>query len=152
MVVKHFVMAKRFERPEDIARELKAVQLFLRGNEGLEADKLSPHEIDFAIKRDGRSVAYIEIKGVKKVKSVYDDHTPVVAIKKLTALQKYVNERKCPNVYIAWAYSDGIKYAKVTDLKGIIRWGGQFKPRQGSVNDHELMFEDTDTNFTIKTF
>lgn len=145
-------MAKRFERPEDIAREIKAVDLFLRGNQGLESKKLSPHEIDFEIQRDGKPVAFIEIKGVKKVKSVYDEHTPVVAIKKLTSLQKYINERKCYNVYIAWAYSDGIKYAKVTDLKGIIRWGGQFKPRAGSVNDKELMFENTDTNFTIKTF
>ena len=145
-------MAKRFERPEDIARELKAVRLFLSGRDDLTPNKLDPHEIDFAISKGGQSVAYIEVKGVKKVKSVYDKHTPVVAIKKLTSLQKYVNERKCPHVYIAWAYSDGFKYAKVTDLKGIIRWGGQFKPREGSVNDHELMFEDNGTDFTIKTY
>lgn len=148
-------MAKRFENQEDLDREKRAIDLFVGGADGFFPKKLPPNEIDFAIasKVEGnRNVAYVEIKGVKKVKSVYDEHTPVVAIKKLTSLQKYINERKCPNVYIAWAYSDGIKYAKVTDLKGIIRWGGQFKPRAGSVNDHELMFENTDTNFTIKTF
>lgn len=145
-------MAKRFERPEDVAREIKAVNLFISGRGDLSHNKLSPHEIDFSIQKDGADVAYIEVKGVKKVKSVFDEHVPVVAIKKLTSLQKYVNEKKCPNVYIAWAYSDGIKYAKVTDLKGSIRWGGQFKPRAGSVNDHELMFEDEGTAFTIKTY
>tara|TARA_R110000782_G_scaffold162513_2_gene254324 strand:- start:29 stop:466 length:438 start_codon:yes stop_codon:yes gene_type:complete len=145
-------MAKRFERPEDIARELKAVKLFTQDREDLKINKLNPHEIDFSISQDGRAVAYIEIKGVKKVGSVHDEHTPIVAIKKLTSLQKYVNEKKCSHVYIAWAYADGIKYAKVTDLKGIIRWGGQFKPRAGSVNDHELMFEDNGTEFTIKTY
>jgi hypothetical protein len=148
-------MAKRFENQEDLDREKRAIDLFVGGADGFFPKKLPPNEIDFAIasKVEGnRNVAYVEIKGVKKVKSAYDEHTPVVAIKKLTSLQKYINERKCPNVYIAWAYSDGIKYAKVTDLKGIIRWGGQFKPRAGSVNDHELMFENTDTNFTIKTF
>lgn len=148
-------MSKRFESQEDLDREKRAIDLFVGGAEGFFPKKLPPNEIDFAIssrEHEGRNVAYVEIKGVKKVKSVYDKHTPVVAIKKLTALQKYVNERKCPNVYIVWAYSDGIKYAKVTDLKGIIRWGGQFKPRKGSTNDHELMYENTDTNFTIKTF
>jgi hypothetical protein len=145
-------MAKRFERPEDVARELKAVNLFISGRTDISVNKLNPHEIDFMLSIEDKAVAYIEVKGVKKVGSVYDEHTPIVAIKKLTALQKYVNEKKCPNVYIAWAYSDGIKYAKVTDLKGRIRWGGQFKPRAGSVNDHELMFEDEGTAFTIKTY
>jgi hypothetical protein len=145
-------MAKRFERAEDILREEKAMRLFIAGREDLVPTKLGPHEIDFAISKNGQRVAYLEVKGVKKVKSVYDAHTPIVAIKKLTRLQKYVNENKCPNVYIAWAYSDGIKYAKVTELKGTISWGGQFKPRAGSVNDHELMFIDNGTNFTIKTY
>lgn len=145
-------MAKRFERPEDTAREIKAVNLFISGRPDLKANKLSPHEIDFSISKDGSNVAYIEVKGVKKVKSIFDEHTPIVAIKKLTSLQKYINEKKCPNVYIAWAYSDGIKYCKVTDLIGSLQWGGQFKPRAGSVNDHELMFVDNGTKFQTKTY
>ena len=60
-------MAKRFEKPEDIARELKAVKLFTQDREDLKINKLNPHEIDFSISQDGRAVAYIEIKGVKKV-------------------------------------------------------------------------------------
>ncbi len=147
-------MAKRFENKEDLEREKRAMDLFVADVDGFIPKKLPPNEIDFAIasRAEGyRNVAYVEIKGVKKVKSVYDAHAPVVAIQKLTSLQKYINERKCPNVYIAWVYSDGIKYAKVTDLKGIIRWGGR-QARKGSVNDQELMFEDNGTSFTIKTF
>lgn len=145
-------MAKRFERPEDIAREEKAMRLFLSGSARFSSKKLSPHEIDFEILEDGSTFGYIEIKGVKKVPSVDSDHTPIVAIKKLTSLQKYINERKCDHVYIAWAYADGIKYAKVKDLKGTISWGGQFKPREGSVNDQELMFIDNGTDFKIKRY
>jgi len=145
-------MAKRFESPEDIRREEKAVRLFLNGSARFSAKKLSPHEIDFAIMDGASTFGYIEIKGVKKVPSVDSEHTPIVAIKKLTSLQKYINEKKCDHVYIAWAYADGIKYANVRDLKGTISWGGQFKPREGSVNDHELMFIDNGTEFKVKKY
>jgi len=145
-------MGKRFERPEDIARERKAADLFISGRADLTLRKLSPHEIDFAISKGGNDVAYLEVKGVKKVSSVYDEHTPIVAIKKLTALQQYVNVKKCDHVYIAWAYADGIKYANIKNLKGTISWGGQRVPREGSTNDHELMFIDNGTEFKILNY
>lgn len=147
-------MAKRFESQEDLDREKKAIDLFVGGAEGFFPKKMPPFEVDFAIasrKEGNRNVAYVEIKGVKKVESVYDKHNPVVSVKKLASLQKYVNERKCPT-YVVWAYSDGIKYANLMDLKGVILWSGQLIKREGSANDHELMFINTDTNFKIKTF
>lgn len=148
-------MRVRFERAEDILREEKAVDLFLRGREDLGYKGLGPHDVDFRIYRKlepNETVAFIEVKGVKKVDSVHDRHTPVVAIKKLVTLQKMINERDCENVYIAWAYSDGIKYARVQDLKGKLTWGGQKTRRHGSYYDHELMFIATETQFTIKTY
>lgn len=145
-------MAVRFEKKEDTLREEKAVRLFLNGSARFSSRKLSPHEIDFEILEEESTFGYIEIKGVKKVPSVDSEHTPVVAVKKLTSLQRYINEKKCEHVYIAWAYEDGIKYAKVKDLRGTISWGGQYKPREGSVNDQELMFIDDGTKFKIKKY
>lgn len=150
-------MAKRFEKPEDIERENKACALLIGDSGRFTSKKLGPHEVDFLI-YDTQSetptipFAALEVKGVKKVPSVHTPHTPIVAIKKLASLQKYINEKHITNTIIAWAYADGIKFAKVTELKGKVQWGGQFKPRAGSVNDHELMFVDTNTSFKIKTY
>ena len=147
-------MRVRFERAEDILREEKAVSLFVGDRQDLVYKGLGPHDVDFSIHKKGESkaTAYVEIKGVKKVESVYDSHTPVVAIKKLVTLQKLVNEKECEHVYIAWAYNDGIKYAKIQDLKGKLVWGGQKSRRHGSYYDHELMFIATDTDFKVKTY
>ena len=83
-------MGKRFERAEDILREEKAVRLFLGDAEGFSYKGLSPYEIDFEIMKEGKTFGFIEVKGVKKVPSVDSEHRPVVAIKKLTSLQKYI--------------------------------------------------------------
>lgn len=148
-------MSKRFEKPEDIIREEKAVRLFVDDSDRFVCEKLSPNEIDFLIwdvQSPNEPICALEIKGVKKVPSVDSEHTPIVAIKKLTELQKYINEKKISRVFIAWAYGDGIKYSEIRDLDGDIYWGGQKIPRQGSTNDHELMFKASRTQFKIKRY
>lgn len=148
-------MSKRFEKHEDIIREEKAVRLFVDNSDRFVCEKLSPNEIDFLIwdvQNPNNPLCAIEIKGVKKVPSVDSEHTPIVAIKKLTELQKYINEKKIVRVFIAWAYHDGIKYVELRDLDGDIYWGGQKIPRDGSVNDHELMFKASRTQFKIKRY
>ena len=148
-------MAKRFEKHSDREREEKAVRLFVNDSPRFVCEKLGDHEIDFLIwevEKPQQPICALEIKGVKKVPSVDSEHTPIVAIKKLSELQKYINEKRISHVYIAWAYADGIKYVELRDLDGDIYWGGQKIPREGSVNDHELMFKANRTEFKIKRY
>ena len=37
-----------------------------------------------------------------------------------------------------WACDDGIIYGQPSELDGYVKWGGR-KPRDGAVNDQELM-------------
>jgi len=42
------------------------------------------------------------------------------------------------NPVIIWACDDGIVYGQASKIEGNIKWGGR-KPREGAVNDQELM-------------
>lgn len=148
-------MSKRFEQNEDVLREEKAIHLLTNNDSRYLIEKLKPNEIDFLVwdtLNPNKPICAVEVKGVKKVPSVDSEHVPIVAIKKLSELQRYVNEKKIDNVFVVWAYSDGIKYSNIKDLKGDIYWGGQHTPRVGSVNDHELMFRGSETEFKIKRY
>ena len=57
---------------------------------------------------------------------------PVAARK----LVKLVDKRITP--VMIWACEDGIIYGKADKLVGTLKWGGK-KPREGAVNDLELM-------------
>jgi hypothetical protein len=124
-----------------------AVELLVNGT-GLEIkDQGSHSNIDYIV----GDIAAVEIKGVKKVKSVYDEHRPVVGLRKLVDLQAFAKKHNLPNAYLVFAYDDGIKYTTINKLKGDLYYGGR-TPRDGSSNDMEMMFRDRHTKFKIKTY
>ena len=140
-------MSRTFETEKDRAYQRKAVELLISGKPDLEIKDQGSHaNIDYII----GDVAAVEIKGVRKVKSVFDDHSPVVGLRKLVDLQAFAKQHGL-SAYLVWAYEDGIKYTTLNNLKGKIYYGGR-PPRNGSTNDLELMFKNTYTKFKIKTY
>lgn len=144
-------MSKTFETQHDVDRESKAIQLLFSDCEIL---KQEPHSVvDYLIVKDGKKYA-VEVKGVKKVDSVHDEHQAVVGLRKLVDLQSWTRKVGIPmsRTIIVWAYSDGVKYTNITNLKGYVYYGGR-KPRDGSTNDMELMFRSSyRTNFKTKKY
>jgi hypothetical protein len=79
----------------------------------------------------GNLIAYAEVKGrLRSMSSAYP--LPIAARKVVKLCDKRLNP------VIIWACDDGIIYGKPTEIKGSVRWGGR-KPREGAVNDEELM-------------
>lgn len=145
-------MSRTFETKRDVDFQLKAIQLLIEDRDGLGFQDQGPHAaVDYIVHRDGEDIAAVEIKGVRKVKSVFDNHEPVVGLRKLVDLQAFARQRQIPNAILVWAYEDGIKYTTLNNLKGKIYYGGR-PPRNGSTNDLELMFKNTYTKFKIKTY
>lgn len=125
----------RFEKESDIKRELKAIEFFC-GKYDLDYKKLGEWDIDFSLhknnfKASGKLVGYAEVKG--RNKNIADAYPLPLAIRKVYSLTE-----KTENPIIIWACYDGIIYAKLKNLNGVIKKGGR-KPRAGSVNDIELM-------------
>ena len=145
-------MSKTFETQDDRNFQKKAVDLLIKDKATFWADDQGTHaQVDYVVKDGDKIIAAVEIKGVRKVKSVYDNHSPVVGLRKLVDLQKFARIKRIPNAILVWAYEDGIKYTTLNNLKGKIYYGGR-PPRPGSTNDQELMFKDTNTKWKIKTY
>lgn len=145
-------MSKTFETERDVSFQLKAVQLLIQDRKGIDFQDQGPHAtVDYIVHKEHIDIAAVEIKGVRKVKSVHDNHSPVVGLRKLVDLQAFARKMRIPNAILVWAYEDGIKYATLNNLKGKVYYGGR-PPREGSTNDQELMFRDRHTNFKIKTY
>ena len=120
-----------FETEEDVRRERKAVELFVKLFEG-SFKKLDPHDVDYKIfNKDNDLIAYAEIKG--RIRTMHDAYPLPIAARKII---KLADKRLVP--VIIWACEDGIIYGKLNNLVGEIKWGGR-PPREGSVNDGELM-------------
>lgn len=120
-----------FETEEDVRRERKAVELFVKLFEG-SFKKLDPHDVDYKIfNKDNDLIAYAEIKG--RIRTMHDAYPLPIAARKII---KLADKRLVP--VIIWACEDGIIYGKLNNLVGEIKWGGS-PPREGSVNDGELM-------------
>lgn len=134
----------RFERPEDLDRELKAIGFFV-DIYGLTFKKLDPNDIDFEIyNKAGELVAYVEVKG--RLKNVSEAFPLPIACRKLVKLSD-----KRINPVIVWACHDGIIFGKIESLKGEARYGGRFK-RTGSANDNEMMVYYPNKNLIIKKY
>ena len=136
----------RFEKERDIRRELKAIEFFC-GTYNLDYKKLGEWDIDFSLhkfneNKSGKLVGYAEVKG--RNKNIADAYPLPLAIRKIHSLTE-----KTKDPVIIWACYDGIIYAKLKNLKGIIKQGGR-KPRAGSVNDIELMaYYENQTDLNI---
>tara|TARA_R110002012_G_scaffold314915_1_gene528074 strand:- start:1201 stop:1614 length:414 start_codon:yes stop_codon:yes gene_type:complete len=121
----------RFENYQDLKREEKAVEFFVNLFEG-SFEKLDENDVDFKIyDKEKKLIAFAEIKGRKK--EIINAYPLPVSIRKLIKLAD-----KKINPVIIWCCNDGIIYAKVENLKGILKWGGRI-PREGAANDQELM-------------
>lgn len=120
-----------FEKPEDLDRERNAIEKFVSIFGG-SYQKLGQFDIDFKVfDKDKTLIAYVEVKGRKKDMS--NAYPLPISLEKVS---KLVGKRLNP--VIVWACTDGIIYGKVYELTGEVKWGGR-QPREGSVNDDELM-------------
>ena len=120
-----------FETEEDLKRERRAIEVFVNTFGG-SFKKLDPMDVDYRIfDKDNNLIAYAEVKG--RIRLMNNAYPLPVAARKLV---KLVDKRITP--VMIWACEDGIIYGKADKLVGTLRWGGK-KPREGAVNDLELM-------------
>ena len=120
-----------FETEQDLAREKKAIELFVKIFEG-SFKKLDPQDIDYKVfDKDGKLISYAEVKG--RVRSLHDAYPLPISAKKLV---KLIDKRITP--VIIWACEDGIIYGKANELEGTLKWGGR-TPRESTTSDAELM-------------
>ena len=130
----------RFESNQDLSREKKAIDTFVKMFNG-SYKKPDPNDIDYRVyDKDGNLISYVEVKG--RIRKSEDAYPLPVAARKLVKLSD-----KRLNPVMIWACTDGIIYSRVTQLSGVIRWGGR-KVRENSTNDQELMvYFDRGSNF-----
>lgn len=120
-----------FETEEDLKRERRAIEVFVNTFGG-SFKKLDPMDVDYRIfDKDNNLIAYAEVKG--RIRLMNNAYPLPVAARKLV---KLVDKRITP--VMIWACEDGIIYGKADKLVGTLKWGGK-KPREGAVNDLELM-------------
>jgi len=120
-----------FEREEDLLREKKAIETFVKTFGG-SYQKLDPFDIDYKIFDENKKViGYAEVKG--RIRTMRDAYPlPISAHKVIKLIDKRLNP------VIIWACEDGIIYGRPERLTGQIKQGGR-PPREGAVNDVELM-------------
>lgn len=120
-----------FETEQDLAREKKAIELFVKIFDG-SFKKLDPHDIDYKVfDKDGKLISYAEVKG--RIRTMHDAYPLPISAKKLV---KLVDKRITP--VIIWACEDGIIYGKANELEGTLKWGGR-TARESTTSDAELM-------------
>jgi len=120
-----------FETEEDIRRERKAIDTFVKTFGG-SYQKLDPLDVDYKVfDKDKKLVAYAEVKG--RVRPIRDAYPLPIAIRKLVKLAD-----KRLNPVVIWACEDGIIYGRPEKLRGEIKYGGR-KIREDSYDDQELM-------------
>ena len=121
----------RFESNKDLQRERKAIEKFVSRFKGT-YKKLGDNDVDYRVfDENNKLIAYAEVKGrYRTIANAYP--LPVAARKVVKLCDKRLNP------VMIWACDDGIIYGKPTHLHGEIKWGGR-KPREGAVNDEELM-------------
>jgi hypothetical protein len=120
----------RFETNKDLDRELNCIDLFC-DTFGITFEKLGENDIDFGLYKDGKLIAYAEVKG--RNKNVLEAYPLPIACRKLVKLVD-----KKINPLIIWDCYDGIIYGRLEQIEGKIKIGGR-KPRDQSTNDIELM-------------
>ena len=120
-----------FETEEDLRRERKAIDTFVKTFGG-SYQKLDPLDVDYKVfDKDKKLVAYAEVKG--RIRPMRDAYPLPIAIRKLVKLAD-----KRLNPVVIWACEDGIIYGRPEKLRGEIKYGGR-KIREDSYDDQELM-------------
>lgn len=120
------------ETEQDLIREKKAIETFVKTFGG-SYQKLDPFDIDYKIFDENKKViGYAEVKG--RIRTMRDAYPlPISAHKVIKLIDKRLNP------LIIWACEDGIIYGRPENLVGQVKQGGR-PPREGTVNDIELMF------------
>jgi hypothetical protein len=119
-----------FETEEELRRERRAVELFVKMFEGT-FKKLDPQDVDYKIfDKDENLIAYAEIKG--RIRTMHDAYPLPIPARKIVKLL----DKRLPPVLI-WACEDGIIYGKANRLVGEIKWGGN--PPHDDLKESELM-------------
>lgn len=113
-----------FETEADLKREREIINRI-----DPEAIKLGKNELDFLIK----DKAYIEIKTARCKHDSKEYY--LISLQKLLKMQ-YAN--KTLPTYLFIQFTDKLMYIAFKDITGFVRLNGR-TPRQGSVNDLELM-------------
>ena len=117
----------RFERPQDIERENKAMRA-IANRYDWQYKKLGPHDVDFYI----QDIGYLEVKGRNRgIKNAFP--LPLAERKYKKLIEKPLNS------IIVWSCFDGLIYADLSKLTFTKRTGGR-TPRNGSTNDIEMMY------------
>jgi hypothetical protein len=124
-------MAKLFESDDDLKREKKAIEFFLKKK--YTCEKLDRFDIDYKIYDENKNiVGYVEVKGRNKI--IEQAYELPIAKRKIDKLIS-----KNSSAIVVWACEDGIIYGNIKDLEATFKFGGR-TPRQGSANDLEWMF------------
>jgi len=120
----------RFETGKDLEREENCIKFFCE-KFNLTYCKLNENDVDFCIYKDKKIISYAEVKG--RNKNIAEAYPLPVACRKLLKLAD-----KKTNPLIIWDCYDGIIYATIDKIEGVVKIGGR-KPREHSINDIELM-------------
>jgi hypothetical protein len=122
---------KRFETKEDLDREIKAIQKYC-SMFGCSYEKLGINDIDFKLMSGMDVIGYVEVKG--RLSYLRNAYPLPIAMRKLVKLCD-----KMLNPIVIWACDDGIIYGDPRELKGIAKFSGRKKQREGSFHDREMM-------------
>ena len=107
----------RFESEEDLRRERKAIETFVKVFKG-SYKKLGPDDIDYRVfDKDNKLISYVEVKG--RLRTISQAYPLPVALQKIVKLSA-----KRLNPVMIWACEDGIMYGKVKDIYGTVSWMG----------------------------
>ena len=127
-------MAKIFETESDLNNELYVIKEFCKSKK-CEYSKLPKWDLDFLIHKNGKGVAFVEVKCFNNSYSKFD--TQMINLRKLNGLLR-ANEY-LPSYFVC-KYTDGIYYIHVKDIQSVdIRHGGWNKEREGSSSDKEWL-------------
>lgn len=145
----------RFETEQDAILERRVINYLLKDTD-LEGVKLGENDIDFAVNKEGKTIAYVEVKGscMKQTYSRNPDsdlkHMDSVwlSVKKLCQVQyaELVNKRP---TFVVYPFGSGeVLYIRYHDIQGMCRYRGM-KPREGSTHDMEMIISISKRKFTI---
>jgi hypothetical protein len=123
----------RYETPEDLKRE-RAVMDRTCARWRCEAQKLGPDEIDFQLVRDGRVVAYAEVKTRHNARDAYP--TYCVDRSKWRGLQEVTEETGLP-AFLVVDFVDGLHYVRVADQP--YRTGVMHRKDRGDPSDRDVV-------------
>lgn len=108
---------------ENMSRERLAIDTYVSLFGGTYS-KLGPNDIDYKVfDKDGELVGYVEV--VPRIKSISTSYPLPIEAEKLV---KLINKRLEPT--IVWSCEDGIVYAKVNKIVGMILKPSKVKYKQ----------------------